>query len=787
MIRLIDIRSNTFTMVSSLLSPLESPELIIVTHASHILDVFIPRLHLAFFVNSNWELECRTIPGYVVDKTQSCGTMFGLTNKLILCPRPNGFEESLLPRRVIIPQGNVSFSTTGDFSSVSINTGANQHVRWHEYTIDTDLGRLASKPSLRSKLYQCYLHALTSHCLPDPLLGHTGTEEALYMLQSAACRSFQRLDKHDAKLLKSISNLTPNRVYYPLHLQSMATVTWNNLPALSQHHDFYRIVYSILDHARVLEALYEPRSTFDTPNRDQLLLNRAASRNKSYSPSDLQISEQPSSLDDIEYRSRDVSDRDDVEHVAYRTSWSIWNSRPSLDHGLPKLWDLMSSWGSLGPASSNVSLCYSRYWLEFDATRDWFVIYNLCRSAVNGGPLRMKIELSFCLSAAAYSKSEYSDIIPFFVAFALDEGCRSLNPPTDISYTLSDGITPVLVRLENLVSESALPIESIPAYLLMVEESDEMDVETQRMEKYESTIGSKSSQVANSIIRQWQDYSYRSLRSVGFPEQWFYESECHQSIEEYFRSISRNIELRDHVLRLQDIVQHYGSVLIPITMPYVFSPRFTSHSKAPSYSILLSHSLQQADPDSLKTLIDEFQHSRQPLLKLYGNELDKSRCELVGHRASEPIRCAVPSHGLEHLRLYHDECSHRKNKIFSEISTALAPSQNVEKANAIAGLWPRITPRSLLRLLAQDRIATLPDLWKAAITRYATCLLKYQQSQRLLELSSSQKREELLRETETMRSDVLSESTPDWLLVQVRPLLCRSNYSRLKITRSRQI
>jgi hypothetical protein len=94
----------------------------------------------------------------------------------------------------------------------------------------------------------------------------------------------------------------------------------------------------------------------------------------------------------------------------------------------------------------------------------------------------------------------------------------------------------------------------------------------------------------------------------------------------------------------------------------------------------------------------------------------------------------------------------------------------VEKANAIAGLWPRITPRSLLRQLAQDRIGTLPDQWKAVITRYAVCLLKYQQSQRLLELSSSQKREELLREIETMRSDVLAESTPDWLLVQVRPL-----------------
>ena len=762
-------------MVSSLLSPLESPELIIVTCTSQLLEVSLPRLHLSFFVNSNWELECRTIPGYVVDKTQSCGTMFGLKNRLILCPRPNGSEESLLPRRVIIPQGKVSFSTMGDFTSASIDTGAGQHVRWHEYTIDTDLGRLASKPSLRSKLYQCYLHALTSHCLPDPLLGHTGTEEALLMLRSAACRSFQRLDRHDAKLLKSISNLTPGRAYYPPHLCSMATVKWNNLPALSQHHDFHQIVNSILSHACALEALYDSPTVFDIPDhRNQSLLNRAASRNKSYYPSDLQISEQPSSPDDIKYRSRDVSDSEDVEHVAYRISWSIWNRRPSLGQLSPRLWDLMSSWDSLGPASSEVSLCYSRYWLEFDATRDWFVVYNLCRRAINGGPLRMKIELSFCLAAAAYSKFKYSDIIPFFVAFALDERCHNRNPPTNTAYyTLSDGITPILTRLENLVSESALPIESIPARLLMVE-TNAMNIESQQMAKYKSTIRSKSSLVAKSILRQWENYDHRSLRSVGLPGQWFDESKCHQGIEKYFQSISRNYKLRGHAIQLQIILQDYGNVPIPITLPYVFSPQFiSSRSEAPSSSILLSRRPQPADQDNLKTLIDEFQHSGQPLLKLYGNELDKSRCELVGHNAPESTRCTLPSHGSELLRLYHDDCSHGKDKAFSEISAALAPSQSVEKVNAIAGLWPRITPRSLLRLLAQDRIGALPDWWKAAITRYAICLLKCQQSRRLLELSSSQKSEQLLRETETMRSDVLSESTPDWLLVQVRPQHCR--------------
>jgi hypothetical protein len=55
---------------------------------------------------------------------------------------------------------------------------------------------------------------------------------------------------------------------------------------------------------------------------------------------------------------------------------------------------------------------------------------------------------------------------------------------------------------------------------------------------------------------------------------------------------------------------------------------------------------------------------------------------------------------------------------------------------------------------------------------YATSLLKYRHSLRLLELSSGQNHEELLLEIEAIRNNVLVESTPDWLLIQVRPLFC---------------
>jgi len=162
--QIIDIRSSTFGVVSSLLSPLELPKYIMAIYTTTwTLEVSLPRFRLSFFVNSSGEFECRSMPGYVIDKTQTCGTMFGLKNKLILCPSAIGSEDSLLPRRVIIPQGEVCFTKDGDFTTISMDIGSEQHVRWHEYTIDPILGCLTGNGSLSSKLYQCYLHALTSH------------------------------------------------------------------------------------------------------------------------------------------------------------------------------------------------------------------------------------------------------------------------------------------------------------------------------------------------------------------------------------------------------------------------------------------------------------------------------------------------------------------------------------------------------------------------------------------------------------------------------------------------
>ena len=788
--QVIDVCSNTFDIVSHLLSPIENSGYLIITRTAQTLEVSLPRFRLSFFINTNWELECRTMSGYVVDKTQTCGTMFGLRNKLILCPGIANPDKPPMQRRVIVPHGHISFSSSGNFTNVCIDTGVEGHVRWHEYTIDTDLGCLRSNTSLMSKLFQCYLHALTSHCLPDPLLGHTGTEEALYILRSAGCRSFQKLDVEEAKMLYLISDLTPHVEF----AEDTAKVTWQDLSELSHHHDFLPTVRSLRGHASALETLYD-EYTKSRIYRDSLLSNQAVFRNRSYYPSDLDISGQPSFRGDVEYRSRDISNLGTKEPAVFQTSWSIWNCQLSLDRGSSDLWDLMKTWDSLGPMGhGRISLRYSRYWLVFDVACDWFGIYYLCCKALNWklkNPRNLKTTLLFSLSAAVYGQSKYLDIVPIIAIIALDKRCHNLGPPLDIRgfYSLLDGVSPERTYLERLVSSSALHISLTPAHPSNVEGPTHVRL---GQEEYDAAIRRESSVVAESILSQWPNYQF-----VGFPEQWLIKSECKERIEKYALSITRNIRLRNHVLRLQNILRHYVEVVIPAVTPYVVSPGFIAGtSMVPSYSLFDVLSIRNNVPapsqpaagecfqfnvvpsteaadrvpppcgsQGLQTLINELHNSQQSLRQLCGSELGHSNRALVEQNAAQVTRRATPSH--EFLIVYHDECSRMKDFCFSEIEAALLPSQKVEKIIGIAGRWPRITPRSILRQLARDNFATIPDQWKAVIMGYALSLLKYQQSIRLLELSSRQNHEELVREIESVCDHGIKEWTPDWLLIQV--------------------
>ncbi|KAL0067190.1 hypothetical protein AAF712_005760 [Marasmius tenuissimus] len=263
---LININSRSFEMVTATLQPFESPDYLLMScnrdFDPYSLLVELLRYRLLFFRNANQNLESKNFPGMVIDHAdQSVGALVGLQNRLVL--KPDNDHLVGVRRKVLVPYGVVTISEyLDDHVNINIDTKKADVQRFADYTVDDVQGCLMSNTSLKSHLYPVYLLAITSHCLPDPLTKHTGTEEALSEFYGAVCMSFRELHDEERALLVQIAKSTPTRLGAPQLSPKHQSVAWNSLPPLSQHHGFAARAQEIFSFAKHQEVFH------DAPSRE---------------------------------------------------------------------------------------------------------------------------------------------------------------------------------------------------------------------------------------------------------------------------------------------------------------------------------------------------------------------------------------------------------------------------------------------------------------------------------------------------------------------------------------
>ena len=260
--------SRTATVLSSIFQSLEDMENIhvVLNTETKVIDVEMPRLQLAFFFEENGKvIRSRQYRGMIVDGIQSIGALIGLSSKLTLISERSRNERVVL---IPIPQGfgnQFIRYTKSNSDHVDVSIDKDSATRVYAYTLDEDLKRISSPGDIQSQLFLCYLFALTSHCLPDPMTERTGTESALEILRSAAVQSFDLLTSKNLELLAEIGRLSPRRSFYPKDKKVMQTVIWNaELPTLSQHADFRSLVENVLEHAARMHSFYPGDGIFNS-------------------------------------------------------------------------------------------------------------------------------------------------------------------------------------------------------------------------------------------------------------------------------------------------------------------------------------------------------------------------------------------------------------------------------------------------------------------------------------------------------------------------------------------
>lgn len=264
---MIDMSSRSASIIYQMFEALEDSKFIHITQNQSTSDIEIqlPRLQLDFHIcpgeDQVWSRQYRNM---VLDQNQDVGSLHGLTTKLVLR------NASSVERMILIPEGLVKYTKLPK-QHVRVDIEKGTVKKMHAYHLDSVLGRIVDSGHLQSKLLLCYLHALTSYCLPDTLTLRTGFESALSILESAAVRSFPVLTEDNVSLLNLIGRLSPKRTFYPPEISAMEQVCWDAaLSPLSQHPRFNSAVQNIYRSVDRMQLYYPAEEDLERDSSDRV-------------------------------------------------------------------------------------------------------------------------------------------------------------------------------------------------------------------------------------------------------------------------------------------------------------------------------------------------------------------------------------------------------------------------------------------------------------------------------------------------------------------------------------
>jgi hypothetical protein len=794
---LVDPSSQIYLALVKTLSPLEpDPRGFLMTVLDQDLTtvaVYLPRHDLTFSLRQT-ELECLSLPGYVVDfNLFGIGCLFGL--KSILNLRHHDIRQP--SRKVMVPKGSMVVNP-GRYGHIDISIHVGESRGYFVYDVDEVLGQLVGTRTMESDLYLAKLHAFTASPLPDPLTKQTGTIEALDRLASAASLSFYSVSKESQAYLEDILMLAPMRTFYPTHLRVMESVTWNvHLPVCVQHHEFRPKVEHIISSWREMENFLPTGELNQKPYLDPArgsdhLQYRAMYRDWVHSNS----SKAEGFAQDLPYHGRDSlmeSTSRDRENIVFQAA-SLTRNAVSILPPCKNLQELMTQWNNI-QGVQGWSWDSIADWLGVPRTAsiadNWCTFYELCRSArgstfdasvalafqsFRGVPLELIATLGAVLRESRFSPPSFA--CPHFSTLELDKGCE--------------------FRRETI-------LKLVQSHARAFEESKEYYTEARYQESeaarvvharglYEAALQMEADKVVGIFQSYWPNLIPHSvgatmgarLRLINLSGKTIQDT-----IEPLLISWAQNRAFLSHL----ETLQHQLKV-IPVAPPSYFghgqysryAPQYQPPTRvAKTGKLSLETLMKERSPSS----IDVTMMTRTPMApkSLRKQEEVGGMVSLLERLESIP-RNPLETQYLKNLRnswnafRFHSSESYpsEADEIFLEslqslslghsrahleqVRRCLQPNTRASLMMQSVGTWPTVTPRALLRCLSLRIRMTLPSAWANHLIGYAITVHDVKRAIRMLQLARGGMNTLLEREFRYFREWQPLER-PDWLLVEI--------------------
>jgi hypothetical protein len=772
-VTLVNIASEPALALSKILEPLESLMHIhlLLNESDKSLDIELPRTHLAFHLDHcKTQIESRQYHGMIIDPDQYTGTLVGLSSKLVLKHNCGGED-----RVVLIPEGPVIYNKTPAHVSVSVDK--NLATKVHAYSLNTTLGQIVDNGTMQSKLFICYLHALTSHCLPDPFTGYTGTESAMLFLKSAALRSFDILTQDNIDALERLAKLAPERHFYPEHLQDMQQVVWDhNTSVLSQDSSFYKLVVEIYDQAQKGRIMHPAEIYIEPPKLEFIksdLLHRDLIRSSTFRVCDFGAEHYTTQFDTI-YKPRD---RDhDYERVqrSFVAAKLILRDQAAL-HTVPLsspalLARLRQDYFSddtidgrciLDPAL----LKFDSKWLKSPFTYVpgmWCALH----ASLTSSHTFKKFDIMMWLSNAAFAKSADMKVIEVFGAFFKCQEFKSVAMPVMPQFILSAGETVIYSELRNIIQRNARSFRGSPdAALPKLARETKNQCQKRRGNEYERNLSAAIDSFTRLLENQWP-----CEIPIASPT---HNANVYLDISGAMEQVRKKFKIWHDNRRFYQYLNEVTSVLVRQVVSNVPSPQFTVVT--PFSQPTVTEVVRYLSADSI------LRSSPPALLPKAPKALDVTLLELppssedakTRHRLTtlcQDLRAQTQSTcekayvlDLEHsfsalqqssigiwtipgdvdipilLHRYFKDCEHYLQDLDHALECAVR-GDTWESFRGIACYIqhsPRASPTFWLRRLNKDHWSDLSQEWKSVIIKYGLAVVELQRARRLLTLSNS--------------------------------------------------
>ncbi|KAF3275888.1 hypothetical protein TWF970_006499 [Orbilia oligospora] len=799
---LLDLNRNIHQSITEILSPIEDRNYIVATKTDgSLVNFFLPRYKLDFFLNESDSIECRSIRGLIVDQNQNIGTLIGLKSFLKL--RPNG--KASAQECILLPYGNImTYEAKSGHASVCIEAPESDRS-YAVYHIDRVMNKLLDDGTLKARYTRLYLHAVCGGILPDPLTGRTGVAEALDGLRSAASFSFQTLQNTEAALLKLIAKLTPNRSFYPPGRELMQQVGWaENLPVWVQNDNFYPLAAEIFEDWSSRQFLIDNSIQFKTPECGSIdLLSRARYHNSVFDEGDIEKKNRISHSYSHQLRHTPNSKEAEVYDISKDiVEWSQFNDLESnLAETLMNLEKLRGADASFAPSyTPEVYAC--------DPIENWCDLYNWCQNCTK----KDRFYLLFTFGSWIYRSAVSKKILKAFITIAAIESPYDIQVPSYELFQPQIGLYPDRSFIDTAFYDSIITFwdskyssascSEVPKYAW----ESHHDHSRRKKQYYEDELTRQRSAAVDEIMNQSKSDKpgnprgrYDLLRVTS----------AMQTIRSRFEICRQNRELHGYLTTLGNRLKSFTAAKESLptfdTSTILQDPlgeklpenrlscsisleELLNNREAPNlftfqqlrndkitegfFENLMQHMviMSNDNEDPITPIILKLKASTKPFAQKYGDDLLESVQAL---KQSVPVgsfdmKLTLIDYLSRWTLWYQNHTAMCLETLLGTLKRALSPHTIYEQLLEAAGLWPTSTILDIIQQLRLNRRKALYPEWLKVFICFGEAITWLQRSNRLCRFAINGALQEIEKDVHGFRRQHWkAEDYVDWLLFEI--------------------